>query len=66
MTNLFDLLKKHEQTITEGFENKHYWETQNDVEFNRNIIGPDGNYYDEAEIYEQMKQSDKMRLIKFG
>lgn len=66
MTNLFDLLKKHEQIVTEGFENKPYWETQNDIEFNRNIIGPDGNYYDEAEIYEQLKKSDKMRLIKFG
>ena len=46
MTNLFDLLKKHEQSITEGFENKHYWEIQDSIEFNRNIIGPDGNYYD--------------------
>lgn len=66
MTNLFDLLKKHEQSVAEGFENKRYWETQNSIEFNKNVIGPDGNYYDEQEIYEQMKLADKMRLIKFG
>ena len=30
------------------------------------FIGPDGEYYDEEEIYESIKQADRARLIKFG
>ena len=44
MINLFQLLKKHEKSLTEGFENKKYWETREDNHFERNVIGPDGNY----------------------
>lgn len=65
MVNLFEMLKKHERTLTEGFENKKYWEDKT-VQFNKNVLGPDGNYYDEEEIYESIKASDKARLIKFG
>ena len=65
MVNLFEMLKKQEKTLTEGFENKKYWEDKS-IQFDRNVIGPDGNYYHEEEIYESIKQSDKARLIKFG
>lgn len=65
MVNLFEMLKKHEKTLTEGFENKKYWEDKT-IQFNKNALGPDGNYYDEEEIYESIKASDKARLIKFG
>ena len=65
MINLFETLKKHEKTLTEGFENKKYWEDKS-IQFDRNVIGPDGNYYNEEEIYESIKQADKTRLIKFG
>ena len=46
MINLFEMLKKHERVLTEGFENKRWWETQDNNTFERNSIGPDGNYYD--------------------
>lgn len=59
------MLKKQEKTLTEGFENKKYWEDKS-IQFDRNVIGPDGNYYNEEEIYESIKASDKARLIKFG
>jgi hypothetical protein len=65
MINLFEMLKKQEKTLTEGFENKKYWEDKS-IQFDRNVIGPDGNYYNEEEIYESIKASDKARLIKFG
>lgn len=66
MINLFQLLKKHEKTLTEGFENKKYWETKEDNHFERNVIGPDGNYYDQESLYESIKESDRKRLLKFG
>ena len=66
MINLFEMLKKHEKTLTEGFENKRWWETQDNNSFERNVIGPDGNYYDEEQLYESIKESDKKRLLKFG
>ena len=66
MINLFETLKKHEKTLTEGFENKRWWETQDNNTFERNVIGPDGNYYDEEQLYESIKESDKKRLLKFG
>jgi hypothetical protein len=66
MINLFQLLKKQEKQLTEGFENKRWWETQDNNTFERNVIGPDGNYYDQEALYESIKESDKKRLIKFG
>lgn len=65
MVNLFEMLKKQENSLTSGFENKKYWEDKT-VQFNRNVLGPDGEYYNEEEIYESIKQSDKARLIHFG
>ena len=66
MINLFEALNKHEKTLTEGFENKKWWETQDNNTFERNVIGPDGSYYDEEQLYESIKESDKKRLLKFG
>ena len=66
MINLFELLKKHEKTLTEGFENKRWGETGDRNMFEKNVIGPDGNYYDEEQIYESIKESDRKRLLKFG
>ena len=34
--------------------------------FERNVMGPDGNYYDEEQIYDAIKESDRKRLLKFG
>ena len=66
MVNLFQLLKKQEKRLTEGFENKRWWETQDNNTFETNVIGPDGNYYDQEQLYESIKESDRKRLIKFG
>ena len=66
MINLFEILKKNEKKLTEGFENKKWWETQANNAFERNVIGPDGNYYDEEQLYESVKESDRKRLLKFG
>lgn len=66
MINLFGILKKNEKILTEGFENKKWWETQDNNAFERNVIGPDGNYYDEEQLYESVKESDRKRLLKFG
>ena len=66
MINLFETLKNHEKVLTEGFENKRWWETQDNDTFEINVIGPDGNYYDEEQLYESIKDSDKKRLLKFG
>lgn len=63
--NLFEMLKKHEKSLTNGVENKNYWEDKS-IQFNKNVIGPDGEYYNEEEIYESIKASDRARLIKFG
>lgn len=65
MVNLFEMLKSQERSLTTGFENKKYWEDKT-VQFNKNVLGPDGEYYDEEEIYESIKQADRARLIKFG
>ena len=66
MINLFEILKKNEKKLTEGFENKKWWETQVNNVFERNVIGPDSNYYDEEQLYESVKESDRKRLLKFG
>lgn len=66
MINLFEALKKHEKTLTEGIENKKWWETQDNNTFERNVIGPDGSYYDEEQLYGSIKDSDRKRLLKFG
>ena len=66
MINLFGMLKKNEKKLTEGFENKKWWETQDNNAFEKNVISPDGNYYDEEQLYESVKESDRKRLLKFG
>lgn len=66
MVNLFQLLKKQEKQLTEGFENKRWWETKENNTFERNVIGPDGNYYDQEQLYESIKESDRKRLLKFS
>ena len=38
MINLFGILKKNEKILTEEFENKKWWETQDNNTFERNVI----------------------------
>ena len=64
MINLFETLKKHEKTLTEGFDNKRWWETQDNNTFERNIGGPYGSYYDEKQLYESIKNTDIKKLLK--
>lgn len=66
MINLFEMLKKHETSLTKGFENKPYWDPNKTEQFEKNVMGPDGNYYDQEALYEYIKESDRKRLLKFG
>ena len=39
--------------------------SMNTIEWNKSVKGPDGNTYNEEELYEALKQADKNRLLKF-
>lgn len=64
MKNLFELLNKHSKKVTTDAANKTYWENS-DVTFDV-VIGPDGNLYNEREVFESLKKSDLDRLRKLG
>lgn len=61
--NLFEKL----QNLTKSLDNpnKNYWE-QSPMTWDNNVLGPDGQQYDEESLYEAIKESNKKRLIKFG
>jgi len=61
--NIFEKSKKLLESINNP--NKHYWE-ENPVTWDSNVIGPDGQTYDEESLFEAIKESDRQRLIKFG
>ena len=62
MIDLFEMSRK----LIEKLNNptKEYWE-KDDVTWNREAIGPDGDQYDEQAIYEAIVESDKQRLLKY-
>ena len=64
MKNLFELLSKPSKRVTTDASNKPYWENS-DVKFDT-VIGPDGNLYNEREVFESLKKSDLDRLRKLG
>lgn len=64
MKNLFELLNTHSNRITTDASNKTYWENS-DVKFD-SVIGPDGNLYNEREVFGSLKKSDLDRLRKLG
>ena len=61
--NIFEKSKKLLESINNP--NKNYWE-ENPVTWDSNVIGPDGQTYDEESLFEAIKESDRQRLIKFG
>lgn len=65
MSNLFDLLNKHENTLTSNASTKEWWET-NTVQFDRNTLSPGNVYVNEKDVYEQIKKSDRNRLLKYS
>lgn len=62
MYNIFEATKK----IIEKLNNptKNYWETDT-IEWNREAQAPNGETFNEEEMYEALKQADKNRLLKF-
>ena len=64
MYNIFEQSKKVVDKLTK--HNKKYWETQENIEWNRNAISPDMSEYDEEELYKLIQESDKERLFRFG
>ena len=62
MYNIFESTKKIVEKLNNP--NKNYWE-DNDICWDRNAKAPDGNTYNEEELFEALKQSDKNRLLKF-
>ena len=63
MINIFEKLNN----ITKSLNNptKNYWE-QNIVQWNREAKAPNGETYNEQQMYESIRQSDIKRLLKFG
>lgn len=61
--NIFERSKKLIESISNP--NKNYWE-QNPATWDNNVLGPDGQQYDEETLFEAIKESDRKRLIKFG
>lgn len=62
MYNIFESAKKIVQKLNNP--NKNYWDT-NIIEWDKSVKGPDGNTYNEEELYGALKQADKNRLLKF-
>lgn len=62
MYNIFEAAKR----IVEKLNNptKNYWETDT-IQWNREAKAPDNSVYDEEELYESIKRSDRNRLLKF-
>lgn len=63
MINIFKQSEKIIKTLSNP--NRNYWES-NDISWNREAIGPDGNYYSEEELFEQIRESDRQRLLFFS
>lgn len=63
MINIFELSKK----LIDKLNNptKEYWENDN-IDWNSEAIGPGNTTYDERELFESIKESDRQRLLRFG
>jgi len=62
MYNIFESAKKIVQKLNNP--NKNYWD-KDTIEWDKSVKGPDGNTYNEEELYKALKQADKNRLLKF-
>lgn len=63
MINIFEKL----QNITKSLNNnnRNYWETDK-IEWNREAKMPNGETFNEKQMYESIRESDIKRLLKFG
>ena len=62
MINLFEKL----QSITKSLNNPNlnYWEKSN-ISWNREAKAPNGETFNEQQMYESIRESDVKRLLKF-
>ena len=63
MVNIFEKLQNLTKTINNP--NKNYWESE-PIDWDKTAKSPDGNTFNEREMYESIRQSDIKRLLKFG
>ena len=64
MINIFEVSKK----LLERLNNpkKEYWEQATPIDWNHEAPAPDGSTYDEKEMFEAIRESDRQRLLRFG
>lgn len=63
---MYDIFKKSKEIIESlNKENKNYWES-NDIQWNHEAVAMDGSIYDEQELLESIKESDRQRLLRFN
>lgn len=63
---MYDIFKKSKEIIESlNKENKNYWES-NDIKLNHEAVAMDGSIYDEQELLESIKESDRQRLLRFN
>jgi hypothetical protein len=68
MYNIFENSKKLINKLNEnlGGTSKEYWEEKGtEVQWNRNVLLPNGEYFDEYEEYLSIQESDINRLRRF-
>ena len=65
MYNIFEQSKKLIDKLTNK-DSKEYWESSEEISWNKNAIAPDSSEYDEEELYKLIKESDRQRLLRFG
>ena len=44
---------------------KEYWE-KDTIQWNKEAVAPDGSTYNEQELFEAIRESDRKRLLYFG
>lgn len=63
MINIFEKLNNITKNLNNP--NKNYWE-DNIVTWDKTAKAPNGEIYNEEQMYESIRQSDINRLLKFG
>ena len=63
MINIFEKLNNITKNLNNP--NKNYWE-DNIVTWDKTSKTPNGETYNEEQMYESIRQSDIKRLLKFG
>lgn len=63
MINIFEKLHTLSESLNKP--NKNYWEN-NEVTWDKMAKAPNGDTFNEQQMYESIRESDIKRLLKFG